>query len=232
MGLRRWRTVVGMRASDHECAPGERCAGAEHPLFARVWALVAGTVAPDWRRAELLAGTAGRVLEVGCGEGRNFRHYPPAVREVVAIEPEPYLRRLAERAAGDAAVAVRVLPGSAERLPVDDGGCDVVVCSLVLCSVADQAAALAEVRRVLRPGGELRFFEHVVAHRRSAARVQRRLDSSGVWPRVAGGCHLARDTVAAIAGAGLAIERCDRFAMGRGPLAVAVVHGSARRAPD
>jgi ubiquinone/menaquinone biosynthesis C-methylase UbiE len=210
---------------------GDCCGGTEHPLFARVWARVAGAVAPDWRRAELLAGTAGHVLEVGCGEGRNFRHYPPEVREVVAIEPEPYLRRLAERAAAGAPVAVRVEPGTAERLPVEDGGCDVVVCSLVLCSVGDQAAALAEIGRVLRPGGELRFYEHVVAHRRSVARVQRGLDRSGAWPRVSGGCHLARDTVAAIVGSGLVVERCDRFAMGRGPLGVPVVSGIARRAP-
>jgi SAM-dependent methyltransferase len=211
-----------MRASDHATRAGDRCAGAEHPLFARVWALVGGTVAPDHRRAELLAKTAGRVLEVGCGEGRNFRHYPPEVREVVAIEPEPYLRRLAERAAGNAPVAVRVVPGTAERLPVEDGGCDAVVCSLVLCSVADQAAALAEVRRVLRPGGELRFFEHVVAHGRAAARVQLGLDRSGLWPRVGGGCHLANS--------GLVVERCERFAMGGWPLAVPVVLGVARRA--
>ncbi len=215
----------------HATPTGDCCAGAAHPLFARVWSLVAGAVAPDWRRAELLAGTAGRVVEVGCGEGRNFRHYPPDVREVIAIEPEPYLRRLAERAASTAPVAVRVHPGTAERLPVQDGGCDVVVCSLVLCSVEDQATALAEISRVLRPGGELRFYEHVVAHGRSAARAQRGLDRSGVWPLVAGGCHLARDTVAAIAGSGLVVERCDRFAMGRGPLAVPVVSGVARRAP-
>ncbi len=100
---------------------GDCCRGhTGHPLFARVWARAAGIVAPDWWRAELLAGASGRVVEIGCGDGRNFRHYPAAVCEVVAIEPEPYLRRLADRAAANVAVAVRVLTASAEHLPVQD----------------------------------------------------------------------------------------------------------------
>ncbi|HEY1537890.1 MAG TPA: class I SAM-dependent methyltransferase [Solirubrobacteraceae bacterium] len=205
------------------------CARTEHPVFARIWARIAGLVAPDWRRAQLLAGTSGRVLEIGCGDGRNFRHYPSAVREVVAIEPEPYLRGLADAAAVPVAVPVRVLAADAEQLPIEDASCDAVVCSLVLCSVDDQRTALAEIRRVLRPGGELRFYEHVIAHRRSAARVQRRLDSSGVWPRVSGGCHLARDTLAAITASGLVVEQCSRFPSGPGPGGVAIVQGIARR---
>ncbi|HEX4344028.1 MAG TPA: class I SAM-dependent methyltransferase [Solirubrobacteraceae bacterium] len=207
------------------------CARTEHPVFARLWVRIAGFVAPDWRRAQLLAGTSGRVLEIGCGDGRSFRHYPAAVREVVAIEPEPYLRGLADAAAGAAAVPVRVLAADAERLPMQDGSCDAVICSLVLCSVADQPTVLAEIRRVLRSGGELRFYEHVVAHRRSTARVQRRLDSSGVWPRVSGGCHLARDTLAAIAASGLVVEQCSRFPSGPGPGGVPIVRGIARRPP-
>ncbi len=104
------------------------------------------------------------------------------------------------------------------------------ICSLVLCSVDDQRTALTEIR-ALRPGGELRFYEHVVAHRRSSARVQRRLDSSGVWPRISGGCHLARDTIAAIQSSGLVIEQCSRFPSGPRQLGVAFVRGIARRPP-
>jgi ubiquinone/menaquinone biosynthesis C-methylase UbiE len=226
-----WRGQV--QPADMPEDPPDDCAcRGEHPLFARVWARVAGTVAPDWRRAELLAGARGRVLEIGCGEGRNFRHYPAQVDEVVAIEPEPYLRGLAELAAADAPVAIRVLAAGAAQLPVEDGGCDVAICSLVLCSVDDQRAALGEIHRVLRPGGELRFYEHVVSHRRSSAAVQRRLDTSGVWPRLAGGCHLSRDTVAAIAAAGFDVARVSRFAGGPGPFGLPFVLGLARRLPD
>ncbi len=124
-----------------------------------------GRVGSDKQRSELLAGLRGRVLEVGAGDGRNFAHYPSDVSEVLAIEPEPYLRRLACDAARAAPVTVKVVDGTAELLPHEDGVFDSVVSSLVLCSVIDQEIALAELHRVLMPGGELRFYEHVVAER-------------------------------------------------------------------
>jgi SAM-dependent methyltransferase len=102
------------------------------------------------------------------------------------------------------------MPGTAGRLPAPDRSADAVVCSLVLCSVPDQERALAEVVRVLRPGGELRFYEHVVSHGRARALGQRLLDAT-VWPRLAGGCHLGRDTGAAIAAAGLVVDQLERF---------------------
>src|SRR4051794_7422805 len=104
-------------------------------------------------RRELLDGLEGRVVEIGAGTGASFRHYPLGVSEVVAVEPEPYLHALATQAARGAAVPVRVVDATAEALPLDDGSCDAAVASLVLCSVADPAVALAELRRVLRPGG-------------------------------------------------------------------------------
>jgi ubiquinone/menaquinone biosynthesis C-methylase UbiE len=182
-------------------------------------------------RSELLAGLSGRVLEVGAGDGRNFAHYPRGVAEVLAVEPEPYLRRLASRAAREAHVQITVVDGTAESLPHDDGAFDSVVTSLVLCSVADQEIALAELHRVLVPGGELRFFEHVIAEGSVGQAVQASLDRSGIWPQLGAGCHLARDTVAAIADAGFSVEQVRRFTSGPGPVGPPFVLGIARRQP-
>ncbi|MBA9005344.1 class I SAM-dependent methyltransferase [Thermomonospora cellulosilytica] len=183
-----------------------------HPLFARFYVRTGPMLerrVGEHRRA-LLAGLAGRVIEVGAGAGANFAHYPPGVTGVLAVEPEPYLRRVAEEAAGRAPVPVEVVDGVAERLPAEDGSCDAAVVSLVLCSVADPAAALAEMRRVLRPDGQLRFFEHVAADTPGRRRVQRLLDAT-VWPLLGGGCHTARDTAAAIEQAGFTLARLRRL---------------------
>lgn len=201
----------------------------EHPVFARFWSQISGTVGSDRQRTELLAGLSGRVIEVGAGDGRNFRHYPAEVTEVLAIEPEPYLRRLAGRSAEGVPAPITVLDGTAEALPAADGEFDSVVSSLVLCSVGHQRSALTELHRVLRDGGELRFFEHVLATGGLGRAVQGGLDSSGVWPRLGGGCHLSRDTVAEITAAGFAIERLRRFSSGPGGLGIPFVLGVARR---
>jgi ubiquinone/menaquinone biosynthesis C-methylase UbiE len=190
-----------------------------HPLFARVWERVAraserGEAAQH--RSSLLAGLAGRVLEVGAGAGTNFAHYPQSVREVVALEPEPYMRERAREAAANAAVPVALLDGRAESIPADAGDFDAVVLSLMLCSVADQAAALAEAHRVLRPEGELRFYEHVRSRSEHWARAQQLADAT-LWPRIAGGCHMARDTAAAIEQAGFRITSCERFTFSAAP---------------
>jgi ubiquinone/menaquinone biosynthesis C-methylase UbiE len=161
-------------------------------------------------RSRLLADVGGRVLEVGAGTGSNFPHYPAAVTEALAVEPEPRLRARAEEAARTTAVPVTVVDGVADRLPADDGSIDAVVATLMLCSVPDQRRALAEIHRVLRPGGRLLFWEHVRADTPGLARVQRILDAT-VWPLVGGGCHTGRDTVAAIAAAGFTLERLERF---------------------
>jgi ubiquinone/menaquinone biosynthesis C-methylase UbiE len=160
-------------------------------------------------RCELLAGSNGRVIEIGAGTGANFPHYPEGVREIVAVEPEPYLRAHAATAAVDACAPVRVVDAVADQLPFEDASFDVAVSSLVLCSVADQPAALAELHRVLRRGGELRFYEHVRAEDRRLASAQRVLDV--VWPYLGGGCHAGRDTLCAIADAGFGIEHVRRF---------------------
>jgi ubiquinone/menaquinone biosynthesis C-methylase UbiE len=150
------------------------------------------------------------VIEVGAGNGLNFAHYPQEVSSVLAVEPEPHLRALARRSAEQAAVPVEVVDGVAENLPAADAAFDAAVVSLVLCSVTSQRAALGEMHRVLRPGGQLRFFEHVRAEMPTLQRVQRVLDAT-VWPALLGGCHSGRDTLAAIETAGFTIERLDRF---------------------
>jgi ubiquinone/menaquinone biosynthesis C-methylase UbiE len=186
-----------------------------HPVFARLYARVSRNEPEEQRahRARLVDGLRGRVVEVGAGSGANFAHYPTTVTELVAVEPEPYLREQATAAAAAAPVSVTVVDGVAERLPLEDGSVDAAVTSLVLCSVADPAAALAEVRRVLRPGGELRFFEHVLSHRDAIARTQRAVDRL-FWPRAFGGCHTARDTPAAITAAGFDLRDQQRLWIG------------------
>jgi ubiquinone/menaquinone biosynthesis C-methylase UbiE len=184
-----------------------------HPVFARLYARLAPRMDAEGmgeHRRALLAGLSGDVVEVGAGSGLNFTHYPSDVTSVLAVEPEPYLRHLAHQAAATAPVPVVVVGGEAGDLPAPDRSFDAAVASLVLCSIHDQVRGLREIARVLRPGGELRFLEHVRAGTRRLARVQDVLDAT-VWPWVAGGCHAGRDTVAAIEGTGFTIERLDRF---------------------
>ena len=160
-------------------------------------------------RRRLVAAAHGAVVEIGAGYGATFPFYPAAVTGVLALEPDPTLRGLALAAARTAPVPVTVEDGVAESLPTADASVDVVVSSLVLCSVADQSVALAEVVRVLRPGGLLLFYEHV----RSAHRVLGVAEDlvTPLWSRMAGGCHPNRDTVAMIAGAGLTVQALERF---------------------
>jgi ubiquinone/menaquinone biosynthesis C-methylase UbiE len=206
----------------------------KRPFFARTYPKAAARAdrrgATEHRR-RLLAGLSGRVVELGAGNGLNFAHYPDTVTEVVAIEPEPGLRAAAEQTAQRAGVAVTVRAGTADRLPLNDGDMDAAVASLVLCSVPDQSRALAELHRVLRPGGELRFYEHVIARCQPKRTILQLVDRSGLWPAIAGGCHPARDTGAAIEAAGFAIERSERFGFSAGPIEPSVPHilGVARR---
>lgn len=205
-----------------------------HPWFARFYAAVSPRLleagAGEHRR-QLLAGLRGRVIEVGAGNGLNFAFYPPSVAEVVAVEPEPYLRGLAQQAAQQAPYPVVVVGGLAERLSFGDASFDAGVVSLVLCSVAQPNTSLRELHRVLRANAELRFYEHLQAETAGMRAVQRLIDL--VHPLLAGGCHTGRPTLEAIERAGFEIEHLQRF---RFPERIPVPQsphalGSARRRP-
>ncbi|MET9962662.1 class I SAM-dependent methyltransferase [Streptomyces sp. NPDC006326] len=207
----------------------------QHPVFARLYARASSAAERHATlpalREELLHGVTGRVIEIGAGNGLSFAHYPRAVSEVVAVEPEPLLRRLAADAALHTEVPVDIVPGSAEALPVKSEAFDTAVASLVLCSVRDLRRSLSELHRVLRPDAELRFFEHGRAPTRGMAAVQRALDRT-VWPHLFGGCHTAREPLAAIEAAGFRIVSCRSFRLpARGPAFPTsyCVIGSARR---
>lgn len=180
-----------------------------NPFFARFWPVFAAHEAEPVRvlRRENLAGLSGRVLEVGAGCGTNFAYYPDSVSEVVAVEPEPRLAIQARAAAADAPVAVTVTSEMVENFH-DTTPFDAAVCSLVLCSVADQAPVLRSLYSLLRPGGELRYLEHV-ASAGARGRLQRVADAT-VWPKLFGNCHTHRDTERAIADAGFEVESARR----------------------
>ena len=163
-----------------------------------------------WRR-ELLARASGEVLEIGAGTGANLGAYPATVRHVILAEPNRHMRAVLERkAAGEPRAEVSDAAG--ESLPFASGRFDFVVSTLVLCSVSDVSVALAEIRRVLRPGGALLFIEHIAAEPRTRRRRwQRWLEP--LWSHFANNCHLTRETEASLAGAGFRLEPLVRESM-------------------
>jgi len=154
----------------------------------------------DRHRDELLVPAHGRVIEVGAGAGATFAHYPRLVDSVLAVEPSDELRELALAEAERAPVSVTVVAGRAEAIPAPDGSADTVVTSLSLCSVEDLDAAVAEFCRVLTPGGQVLFYEHVGSSRTGRCRLERA--ATPLWSRIAGGCHLDRDPAAALRAGG------------------------------
>ena len=177
----------------------------DHPFFARMWTVMSAHESPLMRRlrSENLAGLSGRVLEVGAGTGTNFAFYPETVTQVVAVEPEVALAPRAREAAAAAPVPVTVIATTIEAMG-DVEPFDAVVCSLVLCSVEDPGSVLRQLNSVLKPGGELRYFEHVASTGWRGS-LQRLADAT-VWPRIAANCHTHRDTERTIVGAGFALE--------------------------
>ena len=200
-----------------------------HPVFARVYGVL-GALAErgelGQRRRALLARAEGTVVEVGAGTGENCKHYPGAVRRVLAPEPDPTKLRQARKRAAASDVPVFLVAASGERLPFPDGSADTAVVTLVLCSVDDPAAALGELRRVLRPGGKVLFLEHVRAADARLARWQDRL--AGAWSRLAGGCRPNRRTRAALEAAGFDLVEFEAFDLRPGiPLVYPHIQGVA-----
>lgn len=181
-------------------------------------------------RAEVLRDLAGEVLEIGAGTGLNLPHYPEAVTRLVLCEPDRHMRRrLRAKCGSSAGPRLEVSDASLEALPMGPASFDGVVASLVLCSVPDQPAALAEIARVLRPGGRLAFLEHVAAEANPRRlRWQRRLEP--LWRRAMGNCHLTRRTEAAIRAAGFEILQIQRESMRKAmPLVRPSIRGIARK---
>lgn len=174
---------------------------------------------PTPQRERLLGGLTGRVLEIGAGDGVKVTCYPAGVTEIILVEGDPFLRAAAQQAAREAPVPVRILDGGLTRLPVPNASCDAVVSSLVLCCSPSVTDTLREVRRVLRPGGELRFYEHQRSGNRLVA-----LCESLLWSGALGGCHPARDTLAALQHAGFAVDGVERSVFSH----VSHVRGTAR----
>lgn len=173
-----------------------------HKWFAAFWDRMVKMEGRAVRKArtETLEGLRGRVLEIGCGNGANFSLYPAQVTELVATEPDPYMIERAQKRAAELDQNIEVQQAPAERLPFEDASFDAAVCTLVLCTVPSQEQALLEIKRILKPGGELRFFEHVRYHNRIGAFAQDII--LPIWRWIGAGCHPNRDTASAIRAAG------------------------------
>jgi ubiquinone/menaquinone biosynthesis C-methylase UbiE len=206
----------------------------DHPIFARFYdCLLAGSEKAGLgeMRRKLLAEARGRTLEIGAGTGLNLSHYTDAVSKLVLAEPEANMaKRLRTKLETDPppVAGVEVIEAPAEDLPFDDASFDTVVATLVFCTVADPARAMAEAKRVLADGGALLYLEHVRSENRRLARFQDLLERP--WGFLAGGCHPNRPTSETIAGAGFWVERLDRGALPKAPpIARPLISGIARR---
>jgi ubiquinone/menaquinone biosynthesis C-methylase UbiE len=172
-------------------------------LFAAFWSFVTRHEDKHTRevRAELVGGARGRVLEIGCGVGANFKYYSADVAEVIATEPNSFMLKRAIDAATSSDRPISVRAARAEDLPFDDSSFDAVVSTLNMCTIENPQRALAEVRRVLKPGGEYRFFDHVQYDHAFGRFWQNLIDP--LWSRMLrGGCHPNRDIAGMVRGAG------------------------------
>jgi SAM-dependent methyltransferase len=186
----------------------------EQQVLPRLVDVACGDRGFDRWRAETSEGLSGTVVEIGFGSGLNLPHYPGDVERVLAVEPSTVAReRAAERVAA-APQSVEFVGLDGESIPLEDDSVDAALCTFTLCTIPDVDRALAEIRRVVRPGGEFRFLEHGLAPDAGVARWQHRLD--GVQQRLAGGCHLTREPVGLAERAGMTVT-ASRSAFARGP---------------
>jgi SAM-dependent methyltransferase len=169
-------------------------------------------------RRELLARARGRVLELGAGTGFNLEHYPEAIESLTLVEPDPYMTKQLRPKVAAAGREAEVVEAPAEKLPFPDASFDTAVVTLVLCTVPDPAAGLAELKRVLKPGGKLLFLEHVRSRSPELAKWQDRLE--GPWRFLGDGCHCNRDTVAAIDAAGFTLDGVEHDRLPKAPAIV------------
>jgi SAM-dependent methyltransferase len=179
-------------------------------------------------RRELLSSATGKTIELGAGTGLNLCHYPNTIEDLTLTEPDPHMaRRLRERLARSERKA-SVVESPAERLPFEAASFDSAVATLMLCTVPDPAATLAEVARVLKPGGRLLFIEHVRAEDPGLARWQDRLEPP--WRFLADGCRCNRDTVATIEASPLSLSEVERGSLPKAlPFLRPLIRGSASR---
>jgi ubiquinone/menaquinone biosynthesis C-methylase UbiE len=168
-------------------------------------------------RARVTARLAGQVLEIGFGSGLNIPYYPASLERVQAIDPAAVGRKLAAKRAAACPVPIDYIGTDAQTLPADDASVDSVLSTWTLCTIPDASRALAEIRRVLRPGGALHFIEHGLAPDPAVARLQQRL--TPIQHRAFGGCHLNRQIDQLVAAAGLELTRIDTYYM-KGPRAL------------
>jgi SAM-dependent methyltransferase len=178
---------------------------------------------PTDERRRLTERLSGRVLEIGAGDGVKFTCYPDAVNEIAVAETDSFLLDTVRLNCEHGPIPVYRIAGDVTRLPVPDGAFDAVVCSLILCTSPDLGHSLAEVKRTLKPGGELRFYEHVRSANPLAAAAESLV--APLWSQVCGGCHPARDTLTAIEAAGFVVDQVSRFSL----LGVSHVLGAARK---
>ena len=186
-----------------------------HYIFPRVLDLAMSSPMLHEPRDRTLAPARGRILEIGFGTGRNLTHYPPTVKRIEAIDPDLDLDRLSLPRIAKAPIAVDFHHLDAAHLPFEDARFHTVVSTFTLCSIPDVVHALAEVRRVLKPGGQLLFLEHGRAPDPAVARWQDRLN--GAWMPLAGGCHLNRPVRRLIEDAGLAPRALQQYYLARTP---------------
>ena len=167
-------------------------------------------------RAEVTSGLVGQVVEIGFGSGLNVQHYPREVERVLAVEPAALARRLAAKRIASGTTPIEHVGLDGQAIPLDDSSCDSALSTFTLCTVPDPSKVLAEILRILRPGGRFHFLEHGISPEPDVAKWQHRLDP---WQRrLADGCHLTRDAIALAGEAGFSIERNEqRYAKGPKP---------------